>query len=322
MQMGSAHSFFKPASSAAWVASDACDFLHRRKIEVPEALAAAAALPVAQLPGTGADAEPEVTARLKWVVSQLGGLKERQRRSLARYVEQQMRKRLDPPQQPVLHSDSDDEVAVGANITTPEVRGGLWPEGVVYSNDYKWDSSVPPALVALYRPTDGGCRRRPPRPSPRCYSFRIRDEDHPAYNQNGLCAAVDLTFGAWVLDYGGIVTPKSEQDATSEYACEFGKKGELTLDSTAWGTEARFINDYRNTGRAQNVDFHLRRDRRGELRQGVYVSAKQGVRAGDELLISYGQGFWRTRMEAGTTMEDFVYRFVGEPPKTGALNCG
>eukprot|EP01048_Picozoa_sp_COSAG05_P016330 COSAG05_NODE_2087_length_3589_cov_7.354728_5_plen_65_part_00 len=44
--------------------------------------------------------------------------------------------------------------------------------------------------------------------------------------------------------------------------------------------------DYRNTGKAQNVEFHMRRDRRGELRQGVYVSATEGVSAGQELLIS------------------------------------
>lgn len=64
---------------------------------------------------------------------------------------------------------------------------------------------------------------------------------------------------------------------------------------------------------AQNVEFHMRRDRRGELRQGVYICAKQGVQAGDELLISYGQGYWRTRLK-GVSMEDFVYRRIGEPP--------
>jgi|EP01046_Picozoa_sp_COSAG06_P051381 hypothetical protein len=64
----------------------------------------------------------------------------------------------------------------------------------------------------------------------------------------------------------------------------------------------------------QNVEFHMRRDRRGELRQGVYVSAKEGVRAGQELLISYGQGFWRTRLQ-GKSMEDFIYRRVGEQPQ-------
>eukprot|EP00936_MAST-01D_sp_MAST-1D-sp1_P001993 g1993.t1 len=143
--------------------------------------------------------------------------------------------------------------------------------------------------------------------------MRITDPDHPACDQNGLYAAVDLQCGDWVLDYSGIVSVRSEADAASEYACEFGEQGELTLDATQWGNEARFINDYRNTGQAKNVEFRTRRDRRGELRQGVYVTAKQGVRAGDELLISYGQGFWRAKTNG--SMDEFVYRYVGQPPQ-------
>eukprot|EP01048_Picozoa_sp_COSAG05_P016329 COSAG05_NODE_2087_length_3589_cov_7.354728_4_plen_176_part_00 len=156
-----------------------------------------------------------------------------------------------PPPQPIAHSGSDDEAQV-VDHTAPIVRGGCWPEGVVYSNDYKWDSNVPQELVARYRPA-GSCRRRPARPSPRCHSFRIVDKDHPAFNQNGLRAAMDLAHGAWVLDYGGVVSLKSDKDATSEYACEFGDKGELTLDSTTWGTEARFINGKRRSITAPNT---------------------------------------------------------------------
>ena len=78
------------------------------------------------------------------------------------------------------------------------------------------------------------------------------------------------------------------------------------------GNEARFVNDYRNTGRRPNVEFRLRRDRRGELRQGVYVAAKAGVAAGEELLINYGKPFWRARV--GGSLEEFVkVRPAGKP---------
>eukprot|EP00937_MAST-01D_sp_MAST-1D-sp2_P005245 g5245.t1 len=252
--------------------------------------------------------------RLAWVQRQLGGLKERHRRALTRFVEQQMRKRQGSAQQALAHSDSEDEGDEGDHAA-PKIRGGRWPEDVVYSNDYQWDrTGVPSALAAKYRPP-GAPRRRPARPSPRCYGARITEEGHPACGQNGLHAAVDLARGAWVLDYAGRVTLKSAGDAASEYACEFGEKGELTLDATHWGNEARLINDYRNTGRAQNVEFRLRRDRRGELRQGVYVTAKHGVRTGEELLVSYGAGFWRARIEG--SMDDFVYRYVGQPGQCG-----
>ena len=77
-----------------------------------------------------------------------------------------------------------------------------------------------------------------------------------------------------------------------------------------FGNEGRFVNDYRNTGRRANVEFRLRRDRRGELRQGIFVAAKEGVTAGDELLISYGKSFWRSRVDG--SMEEFITRRPGE----------
>ena len=313
----------------ACVLHDACAFLRKKKIAVPAELAAAAALaaqplpslPVASTSGTRISAHASATRRIKWVQSQLGGMKERQKRGLARFVEQGLRRRCAPAsattvaaKQGPTHSDSDDEAGINTGGGTPvAVRGGQWPCGVSYSNDYKWQDTVPAALIAMYRPSRGAVRRRPDRASPRCYAMRITDPDHPACDQNGLYAAVDLQCGDWVLDYSGIVSVRSEADAASEYACEFGEQGELTLDATQWGNEARFINDYRNTGQAKNVEFRTRRDRRGELRQGVYVTAKQGVRAGDELLISYGQGFWRAKTNG--SMDEFVYRYVGQPPQ-------
>jgi hypothetical protein len=240
------------SGSAGWVVYDACEFLRKRKFDVPGALAAAARAPSADVDVTEIDGESKQAAaeELEWVLKHTGGLKERHRRALVRFVEQASRKRQAPPQTAVVHSESDDEVDVDAH-TPPPVRGGRWPQGVVYSNNYRWDKTVPLALAALYQPTAGPARQRPARPSPRCFGARIVDPDHPAHKQNGLYAAVDMECGTWVLDYGGDVRLKSDDDAASEYACEFGDKGELTLDSTLWGTEARFINDYRNTGSAQ-----------------------------------------------------------------------
>ena len=92
---------------------------------------------------------------------------------------------------------------------------------------------------------------------------------------------------------------------TRPSSAQFGEHSELALDAKSVGNEARFVNDYRNTGRRANVEFRLRRDRRGELRQGVYVAAKAGVAAGEELLINYGKPFWRARA-GGRSLEEFV----------------
>ena len=69
--------------------------------------------------------------------------------------------------------------------------------------------------------------------------------------------------------------------------------------------------DYRNTGQYANVEFKLRRGERGELRQGVYVSdSTKYIRAGSELLISYGKSYWKSRV--GPDLDAFVYRRPGE----------
>lgn len=90
---------------------------------------------------------------------------------------------------------------------------------------------------------------------------------------------------------------------------EFGDHGELALDANRIGNEGRFINDFRNTGRRQNVEFQLRRASDGELRQGVFVCAKEGIRKGEELLISYGKPFWRARVG---DLEAFITRLPGQ----------
>jgi hypothetical protein len=141
--------------SAGWAVHDACEFLRKRRFDVPAALADAARPP--QPPATDTSDPDE----LEWVLKQLGGLKERHRRALVRFVEQSSRKRQAPPEQPAVHSESDDEADVLTDgHTPPPVRGGHWPQGVVYSNDYRWDHAVPPALAALYQPA-GAVRYTP-----------------------------------------------------------------------------------------------------------------------------------------------------------------
>ena len=90
---------------------------------------------------------------------------------------------------------------------------------------------------------------------------------------------------------------------------QFGEHSELALDAKHVGNEARFVNDYRNTGKRANVEFRLRRDALGEMRQGVFVCAKEGVGAGEELLISYGKSYWTARVG---NLEEFITRRPGE----------
>lgn len=188
-----------------------------------------------------------------------------------------------------------------------------WPEDVTFLADYVWSDDVSAPLVKLYggkqSQTDAlerAPREAPPTPCDAVFVAAITDSSHPAHGQHGLFARRCLEQGEHVLDYLGRVS--EAENRSSDYVVDFGEHSELALDGLTMGSEARFINDYRNTGRHPNVEFRLWRGQRGELRQGVFVCAKR-VREGDELLISYGRSYWKARVG---DLEAFIYRRPGE----------
>ena len=51
-----------------------------------------------------------------------------------------------------------------------------------------------------------------------------------------------------IVDYVGEVCLGANEDRSSDYVCDFGERSQFALDANTTGNEARFINDYRNTG--------------------------------------------------------------------------
>lgn len=88
-------------------------------------------------------------------------------------------------------------------------------------------------------------------------------------------------------------TPETEEKVVSYI--------NVGIDAQFAGNEARFINDYRGTGVSRpNAVFKDSRgdpDGKGELTIGVWT-AKDGIDKGDEILVSYGRGWWQARREA------------------------
>jgi len=148
-------------------------------------------------------------------------------------------------------------------------------------------------------------------------ALRARPASPAAVRVSATCFAspAPLPCGARACDYVGTVRapppdgpPVACAPAAadkSDYELDFGAHSELSLDAHIVGNEGRFLNDFRNTGRPPNVEFRLRADRAGALRQGIFVSAKRGVEAGDELLVSYGKPYWRARVGS---LDAFVTR--------------
>lgn len=122
-------------------------------------------------------------------------------------------------------------------------------------------------------------------------------------------------------------------DQESDYVISLDRESGIAVDARRVGNEARFINDYRGVpveGRARtrgraNAEFRDvwvavagvkgrkgsdgRRENEGpgmnggimeadgfERRVGVFVaSGKRGIARGEEILVSYGKGFWDAR---------------------------
>jgi len=141
----------------------------------------------------------------------------------------------------------------------------------------------------------------------------IRIPTHPANGQSGLFASKDLKPGTFILQYLGEIhappastqetPPKPDPHANSNYDLSLDREHGISIDADKKGNEARFINDYRGVAERPNTEFKEIWDvRRGERGIGVWVLQEgkkgkgKGVRKGEEILVSYGKGFWGARI--------------------------
>jgi hypothetical protein len=95
---------------------------------------------------------------------------------------------------------------------------------------------------------------------------------------------------------------KTDSHSNSDYDLSLDRDHGIGIDADKGGNEARFINDYRGIAEKPNAEFKEIWDaRKKERGMGVWVlpegkSGKgKGVRKGEEILVSYGRGFWGAR---------------------------
>ena len=142
---------------------------------------------------------------------------------------------------------------------------------------------------------------------------RVDDAGHPAHGQCGLFAARKFAPREWVIDYCGELVPDgAPQLAASDYALTFCSSGcdaqgrfhGFAMDASRAGNEARFVNDYRGVpgARRPNVEFSSADEGGGQQghppwaeRSVGFRVLQKGIRKGEELLASYGKGFWKGR---------------------------
>ncbi|CAI4215450.1 unnamed protein product [Parascedosporium putredinis] len=165
----------------------------------------------------------------------------------------------------------------------------------------------------------------------------ISDPSHPANGQSGLFANKALKPGTFILLYLGNVHPETDVEAKeSDYDLWLDRDAGIAVDASRSGNEARFVNDYRGVKDRPNAEFReVWSARHQERCMAVFVlperknsratkkpaagkassagaagkaSASSGAGAagilkGEEILVSYGKGFWGARIPDSGAVE-------------------
>ncbi|KAE8453460.1 hypothetical protein EG329_010321 [Mollisiaceae sp. DMI_Dod_QoI] len=196
-----------------------------------------------------------------------------------------------------------------------------WPLHLPYLTMPSYSKSLTPAQLSAFRSNPQDILDIPPNtPKGPCQLVKITpitSPSHPANGQCGLFANKDLKPGTFILQYIGEIhaTPQNSNSdadlsatidphAESNYDLSLDRDHGIGIDADKKGNEARFINDYRGIAEKPNAEFkEVWDERRKERGMGVWVlpegkSGKgKGIRKGEEVLVSYGRGFWGARKE-------------------------
>jgi hypothetical protein len=126
----------------------------------------------------------------------------------------------------------------------------------------------------------------------------INDPAHPACGQRGLFAARRLEPREWIIDYAGELLPDDhEQLKTSDYSLRFLERH--SIDGSKVGNEARFTNDFRGVPNAERPNIEFSQFDEGKKSGVITVLGfrvmHKPIKRGEELLTSYGKGFWQKR---------------------------
>ncbi|KIX93542.1 uncharacterized protein Z520_10720 [Fonsecaea multimorphosa CBS 102226] len=201
-----------------------------------------------------------------------------------------------------------------------------WPKDIIYLCTLHIPPSLspellqtttlpPPSIPASLEVPIIPASSRPACPCPLVQIKPILDPSHPAHGQYGLFATRALTPSSFVILYLGRLHLSSSSDLVSDYDLSLDRELDLAIDASQCGNEARFINDYRGIrSEGPNAEF---RDcwvevppatNKWERRIGVFVlspgksgkkdrgkSRARGIAKGEEIVVSYGKGFWRAR---------------------------
>jgi len=196
-----------------------------------------------------------------------------------------------------------------------------WPDHLPYLTTSSYSPRLTPSNLGTLHTKSENAIEVPPNltkgPCVHVKIMNIKDSSHPAFGQAGLFAARDLNPNSFILEYKGVLhvsstDPGQEDDHThSDYDLSLDRESGLAIDAAKMGNEARFVNDYRGIKDKPNAEFREIWDpKRKERGMAVWVlpvgkSGKgKGIKKSEEILVSYGRGFWGARTGEEDHAED------------------
>jgi hypothetical protein len=221
-------------------------------------------------------------------------------------------------------------VAEAATPTATQQLPAHWPENIMYVTDQTYSAKVTAEMrdgLSRQNAESESLQRIPASllqyPCPRVSIRIIEKPEHPAYGQRGLFAAEHLPPDSFIIVYTGHVhtNSMSDTDPNSDYDLSLDKDLGLTIDAGVRGNEARTANDFRGIAERPNAEFRdcfikVPSDKRAggtkwERRVGIFVLSagnagkrKAGIRKDEEIVVSYGKGFWEARKTIATYRKD------------------
>jgi hypothetical protein len=200
-----------------------------------------------------------------------------------------------------------------------------WPENITYLSSPMYSKNIERPLLCVEKDSKEASELTviSPRAQAPCQIVRIKpisNPSHPANGQCGLFATQNLLPSTFIIAYLGYVHDSADTDPTSDYDLTLNAELGIAVDASRMGNETRFINDYRGVSdTGPNAEFRDVLVDLGngvlERRTGVFVlsagKVKSGKRAkgiakGEEILVSYGKGFWQGRKKE-SELEDREY---------------
>ncbi|KAJ4861822.1 hypothetical protein T069G_02776 [Trichoderma breve] len=194
-----------------------------------------------------------------------------------------------------------------------------WPATLPYLKAPLYGKDISPSHIQFLRtkpPNDNSAIDQVPiapasspateTPCPRVKIQAITDRNHPAYGQFGLFAAQNIAPGELILAYLGRLHGRATTSEESDYDLWLDREMDVAVDAAGEGNEGRFVNDYRGikgkeraNARFGNVFLGGGKNVKEDGKKKMKKKSEGGIKKGEEILVSYGKGFWDERRKDG-----------------------